>query len=77
MTEDQVRAKVEAEVGRAGSLRALAREWRISPSYLSDFLNGRRGPGPQVLSPLGLVQEVSVRYIPGENAGRRRRGVRG
>jgi hypothetical protein len=73
-TEAQVREQVEAEVLRLGSLRALARQWGMSPSYLSDFLNGRRGPGPQILRPLGLV--VTVRYVRGKSEGRRRRGVR-
>jgi lambda repressor-like predicted transcriptional regulator len=77
MTESEVRAKVEAEVQRAGSMRALAREWGMSVSYLSDFLAGRRGPGPQILDPLGLVQVVVVSYEPGKAEGRRRRGVRG
>jgi hypothetical protein len=77
VTESEVRAKVEAEVQRAGSMRALAREWNMSVSYLSDFLNHRRGPGPQILDPLGLVQRVAVSYEPGKAEGRRRRGVRG
>lgn len=73
LTEDQVRRKVESEMIKAGSIRALAREWRISASYLCDFLNGRRGPGPQILRPLGLIQVVEVRYIRGKSEGRRRR----
>lgn len=77
LTESQVREKVEAMVVKAGSLRRLAAEWSISPAYLSDFLNGRRGPGPQILGPLGLVAETTVRYVPGEATGRRRRGTRG
>lgn len=76
MTESEVRVRVEREVERAGSLRALAREWGVGPSYLSDFLNNRRGPGPKVLGPLGLVQVVRVSYEPGEAKGRRKRGVR-
>lgn len=76
MTEGQLREYVESLVVAAGSLRALAREWAVAPSYLCDFLNGRRGPGPQILAPLGLVADVSVRYVPGKAGGRRRRGVR-
>jgi transcriptional regulator with XRE-family HTH domain len=76
MTEDEVRKRVEALVVEAGSLRELARRWDVSPSYLSDFLNGRRGPGPQILGPLGLVADVVVRYVPGKTTGRKRRSVR-
>lgn len=73
MTEEQVRAKVEAIVVKAGSMRAVAREWKVSPAYLSDFLNGRRGPGPQILAPVGLVPVVTVRYVPGKAEGRKRK----
>ena len=73
LTEEQVRARVEALVVEAGSLRALCREWGVSPAHLCDFLNGRRGPGPKVLEPLGLVRHVEVRYVPGAAGGRRRR----
>ena len=73
LTEDDVRAIVEPLIVKAGSMRALAKEWNMSPAYLGDFLNGRRGPGPQILKPLGLVQVVTVRYVKGETEGRRRR----
>ena len=72
LTESDIRAQVEALVVKAGSMRALAKEWNMSPAYLGDFLNGRRGPGPQILAPLGLVQVVTVRYVKGKNEGRRR-----
>lgn len=76
LTEADVREQVEALVVKAGSMRALAREWEMSPAYLGDFLNGRRAPGPQILKPLGLVQETTIRYVPGEAEGRQRRGGR-
>ena len=75
-TEADIRAKVEALVVKAGSMRALAKEWNMSPAYLGDFLNSRRGPGPQILVPLGLVQVVTVRYVKGKNEGRRRQSKR-
>ena len=62
MTEDQVRTEIERLIAEAGSLRALARRWKITPSYLSDLRTGRRAPGPQVLGPLGLTRVVTVRY---------------
>lgn len=72
LSESAVRALVDSLVVKAGSMRTLAAEWGMSPSYLSDFLNGRRGPGPQILKPLGLVQVVTVAYVKGETEGRRR-----
>lgn len=77
LTEDDVRAIVEPLIVKAGSMRALAKEWNMSPAYLGDFLNGRRGPGPQILKPLGLVQVVTVRYVKGETEGRRRQAKQG
>lgn len=46
---------------RAGSLEALAREWRVSRGYLSSLLSGKRGPGRKVLSKLGLERVVEFR----------------
>lgn len=76
LTEQQVRERVEALVVKAGSMRALAREWGMTPSYLSDFLNGRRGAGPQIAGPLGLIQVVEVYFVEGKTEGRRKRGAR-
>lgn len=41
----------------------LAMEIPCSPSHLSDFLNGRRGPGPKILDYLGL--EVTYKKVNG------------
>ena len=76
LTEADVRARVEDLVVKAGSLRALAREWDVSPSYLSDFLTGRRGPGAKILGLLGLVPRITVEYVPGVAKGRRQRARR-
>lgn len=64
MTEDQVRALIERLILEAGSLRALARRWKITPAYLSDLRRGRRAPGPHVLRPLGLKRVVTITYEP-------------
>ena len=69
--EAGVAALVHARIAEAGSLRALAREWGVSPAYLSDLTNGRRGPGPKILGPLGLVREKIVRYVPAKKARRK------
>lgn len=42
-------------VEQAGSLRALARRWKLSAAYLSDVKNGRRAPGPSILKHLGYT----------------------
>ena len=65
LTEDDVRAMVKALVVKAGSMRAMAIEWGLSPAYISDVLAGKRGPGPSILGPLGLVQVVTVGYVKG------------
>jgi predicted transcriptional regulator len=54
MTESEVRDKVAKRIQEAGSLRSLAKELKVSPALLSDFMNGRRKPGPKMLKPLGL-----------------------
>lgn len=59
-TTVQVLKMVRSEVERAGSQRALAREWGISVAYLSDVLRGNRHPGPSICGPLGL--KPVVRY---------------
>ena len=56
---------IEREIKSAGGVRALARHWGISPSYVSDLRLGRRGPGPKVLRRLRLHREETrvVTYI--------------
>lgn len=64
----QVLDLVRAQVKRAGSLRAYAREQGYSAAYLSDVLRGRRDPGKKILEPLGLMAQRTpaiVRYIEG------------
>lgn len=64
MTESELVALLKSRVEQAGSMRALAREFGIQPSYLSDLLQGRRAPGPKVLGPLGLRRVKLVTYEP-------------
>ncbi len=58
-TEADICELIEAEIERAGGLRALAREWRISPSYLCHVIGGRTKPGDGILRHLGLVKVVA------------------
>lgn len=55
MTADEVRAMLSKACEKAGSLRAWAREHKVSAAYVSDVLNGNRTPGPSILEPLGLA----------------------
>lgn len=64
MNEQAVMELVKREKARAGGVRALAREWGISPSLISDFLNGRRGPVSVILRPLGLKRVHSFEFAP-------------
>ena len=62
MTEEEVVKLVRLAKERAGGVRALGRQWGVSPVYISDLLNGRRGPGPSLLKPLGLVRIERVTF---------------
>lgn len=62
MGEIEMRDLIAKAVQRVGSLREAARQWGCSPAYLSDVLNGRRGPGPAVLDPLGFERVVTVTF---------------
>lgn len=64
MTEAEVAMLVRERIAKAGSLRGLARQWGISPAYLSDLTNGRRGPGSKVLDWLDLERVETVDYRP-------------
>lgn len=59
ITAEGVRARVRVAVARAGSLRALAREWGVSPAWLSEYLAGDSPPGPAILGALGLRRVVT------------------
>lgn len=61
MTVDQVRAKLRRECERAGGQAAWAEARDISPAYVSDVLQGRRGPGRMILDALGLERVVVYR----------------
>lgn len=66
MNENELRRRVVREVARAGGLRALAREWGVSPAYLSCYLNGTMRAGEKIAAKLGLtaVRTISYRYEP-------------
>jgi hypothetical protein len=67
MTEDQVVDLIRQKVTQAGSMRGLAGEWDVTPSYISDLLNGRRAPGVKILGRLGLTRVKTIDYQEKEN----------
>ena len=52
---------LEARIEQAGSLREWARRHKLSPSYVSMVLGGKRPPGPLILEPLGYRKVVVYR----------------
>jgi hypothetical protein len=62
MTESEVRALIRSAVASAPSLRQLAKQWGVSPAYLSDCCSRRRAPGPKLLKRLGIKRRVAVSY---------------
>lgn len=60
VTEAQVRDRLAAEIVRAKGVRALAREWGMSPAVICMAANGRRGPGPAILARLGVTATAVV-----------------
>lgn len=60
VTEAQIRKRLASEIVRAKGVRALAREWGISPTVISMTVNGRRPPGPAILARLGVGATVKV-----------------
>jgi Helix-turn-helix len=63
MDREQLIAKLKQLVEKAGSQAALAKELGVSPSYLSDVLNGLRQPGISLLAPLGLESITEYRKV--------------
>lgn len=64
MDEQEVREAIRTAIRCSGGVRKLAKSWGISPAYLSDCANGRRGPGDAILRHFGLRKVVTVDYVP-------------
>lgn len=63
MTAEDVRDLVRKRIAAAGSMAALAKQWKCSTGYLSNILNGRDTPGPRILKPLGLRIVTTTTYV--------------
>lgn len=56
---------IEKHVKRAGSQNALAKEWDVNVSYISNIRKSKQLPGPKVCQHLG-VKAVVVYVADGE-----------
>jgi hypothetical protein len=61
ITRDELIDLIRAEIKKFGSQRALAREWRVAPAYITDLLHGLRDPGPKILEAMGYERVISYR----------------
>jgi hypothetical protein len=59
LTEAQVRAEIRKVVDES-SLRKTAKEYQLSPAYLSDILNERRDVSEYVAGLFGFDKEVTT-----------------
>jgi len=59
LTEDEVRDEIR-EKTRASSLRRVAKEYSLSPAYLSDILTGRRDVSEHVAGLFGFDKTVTT-----------------
>ena len=60
MTDEVFPDLVRAYISDRGGVRSLAREWGVSPSYISDLSHGRRMPGEKILSRIGWKRVQTV-----------------
>lgn len=58
------RAELNLRIKRAKSLRALARQWDVSLSYLHGAANGTYTVGPKILERMGYETKVVRRRVP-------------
>jgi hypothetical protein len=61
MTEDDLRAMVRDDmvIAKCATQQEWARKNGISPQYLSDFMTGRKAPGPLILAALMVKRVVT------------------
>jgi len=62
LTQAQIIEHLRKRQG-SSSLREFAKQLDISAVYLSHIYNGKREPGPAVLSKLGVEREVVYRVV--------------
>ena len=65
-TDQAVLRKLRALVKVYKTQAQVAAYLNVSPSYITDILQGQRQPGPELLKRLGLEKRVSYRAVPPE-----------
>ena len=65
MTDSAMLALIRREVARLGGIRASAREWGLSHSYLARVLSGQQPTGPRLLAKVGWERATTLRRIKG------------
>lgn len=68
MTEDEVRDLIRSYAERAGSVRALAKEWNVSQAYLDKQIRGVQAVGELVLRKLNLIRRKVYEFFPESEA---------
>lgn len=63
ITRDELTELIRAAARKAGSQRALARGWKVTPAYITDLLKGLRDPGPRILAAMGYERVVLYRKV--------------
>jgi hypothetical protein len=70
-TEEQLRAELRAMIGWSSgqkvTAKSLASQWGLSPAYLSDVLNARRGIADKLATALGYERRVVFLPTPKED----------
>lgn len=61
LSEEAMVMRIRDMVGRFDSLRAAARAWKISPTYLCFVMQGKTRPGESILKAIGW-ERAPVRY---------------
>jgi hypothetical protein len=58
LSQDEVRILLRLLLKSGGSKAAFCRKHRVHQTHLSNFLSGRRLPGPRILKALGLEERL-------------------
>lgn len=66
MTEEELRNIIRAKITWDVNAASLAREWGVSPNYLSDVLHGKRGIGDKLANALGYRRVVTFERLTTE-----------
>jgi hypothetical protein len=64
MTDEEIVQLVQEATDAAGGQRALAREWRISVTWLNMVLNGKAKPRGRILERLGIRRRIIFERDP-------------